>query len=451
MSLSKIIADFVKDPAPFDEQAVYLAKRSILDTVAATVMGSGTHAVEMAAAAVPKGGSCTVLGTGMKVSDRDAAFINGISGHELELDDTSSSNLGHPTVAVLSALLALGEEYHLSGQKIVEAFLIATEIQCKVGRIIAKKLHEKGWHCSSITGVIGAAGGCAYLLGMDHGQVQNAIGIAASMASGVRENFGTLTKSIHIGKTAEDGLRAAVLAKNGFTSSPEALEGKEGYIFEYAGLRDEDGLFEEILLSMGKPWDICSPGFTLKRYPSCSSGHRPVDALIDLIEENGLKASDIESIEARMGISALRELVTPYPEDGEEAKFSVGFQVALYLNGMENMPYNYTKEVIKKPEIQDVINKTRMVEEPKYNDLPSEMGVGPAFVVISLKDGRQLTKERAFPVGHLTDPISDEGLKDKFMTCCLPTLGKEKSEKLYDYLVNIESQTDVYDLVQMTY
>ena len=141
-------------------------------------------------------------------------------------------------------------------------------------------------------------------------------------------------------------------------------------------------------------------------------------------------AEDIERIEAHLGISALRELVTPYPKDGEEAKFSVGFQVALFLYGFENMPYNYKPEIIMRPEIQDLINRTFYYEEEKYNNLPSEMGVGPADVVVITKDGVEHKKTRNFPVGHLTDPLSDEGVYDKYMTCAKRFLGEEKAEKL---------------------
>ena len=365
MTLSEKIARFVASPPPFTEKAVNLAVRSMIDTMGAMVIGSDTSAVKMAEKMAPLEGNCTVIGNGRKVPARDAAFINGISGHELELDDTSSSNLGHPTAAVLPSLLAAGEDRGCSGRKLIEAFLIATEAECKIGRICARKLHEKGWHASSVTGVIGAAAGSAYILGLNEERTRNAIGIAASMASGVRENFGTLTKSIHIGKTAEDGLRAALLAEGGFTSSKAALEGKEGYIFEYAGIRDEERKFDAIIDSMGHDWDICSPGFTLKRYPSCSSTHRPVDALIDIINENDIKADEVERIDIGLSEAALRELVAPYPKDGEEAKFSVGFQTALYLHGMENMPYNYTEEVIREDKILNIIQRTFMHEETK--------------------------------------------------------------------------------------
>ena len=360
MELQRMIARFVAEPAPFTQQALYLARRSILDTMGAMIAGSETAAVRQALT-VTEDGCCTVPGRSEKLCGRDAAFVNGISGHELELDDTSSSNLGHPTVAVLPALLAIGEEAGCSGRLLLEGFLIATEVTCKLGRICAKRLHAKGWHCSSVTAGIGAAAGCAYLLGLSQEQTSHALGIAASMASGLRENFGTQTKSIHIGKCAEDGYRAARLAQAGFTSSTVALEGKEGFLYEYADLREEGDEFHRIMASMGHDWDICAPGFTLKRWPSCSSTHRPVDAIMELIRINQLSAAEIESIRVGLGISALRELVTPDPADGEEAKFSVGFQIGLYLTDRANAPENYNRETIRLPEVQNIIRRTEPV------------------------------------------------------------------------------------------
>ena len=450
MELQRMIARFVAEPAPFTQQALYLARRSILDTMGAMIAGSETAAVRQALT-VTEDGCCTVPGRSEKLCGRDAAFVNGISGHELELDDTSSSNLGHPTVAVLPALLAIGEETGCSGRLLLEGFLIATEVTCKLGRICAKRLHAKGWHCSSVTAGIGAAAGCAYLLGLSQEQTSHALGIAASMASGLRENFGTQTKSIHIGKCAEDGYRAARLAQAGFTSSTVALEGKEGFLYEYADLREEGDEFHRIMASMGHDWDICAPGFTLKRWPSCSSTHRPVDAIMELIRINQLSAAEIESIRAGLGISALRELVTPDPADGEEAKFSVGFQIGLYLTGRANAPENYNRETIRLPEVQNIIRRTELYHEPRYDDLPSDAGVGPAFVTIRCKDGRTFTKERAFPVGHLSDPIPDEELRKKFFTCTAEKLTPERARALADAIMALEQLENIRTLMTMTH
>lgn len=448
MYLSEILSSFICGKPDFDPQVRYLAKRSIVDTMGAMLAGSCTDVVKQLLPVYNAPGCCTLVGLKGAVSANNAAFLNGISGHELELDDTSSSNLGHPTVAVLPSVLAAGEERAASGEEVLKAFILATEVECKIGRICAAELHRRGWHASSITGVLGAAAGTGYLYGQDRDTMRNTLGIAASMASGVRENFGTSTKSVHIGKTAGDGVLAAQMASHGITSSPSALEGHEGYLREYAGF---DGVTfgDDFARTLGAPYDLCSPGFAIKLYPSCSSTHRAIDALTELIRENELKPADIAKIEIGLSQSALRELVTPYPRDGEEAKFSIGFQIALYLNGLDNMPVNYREDVIRQPEIARIIQLTSMYNEPKYDNLPTDMGVGPAFGRITTVDGRVLTRERVYPDGHLTHPIPDQGIHDKYMKSALPVLGQEKAEELYRRLMALEEERDIRALLAL--
>ena len=449
MTLIEIFAGFICENRPLPFQAAYLCKRSILDTVGAMVLGGQTPMARQAAQVMGAPGGATAVGFGRTYAARDAAFLNGVSGHELELDDTSSSNLGHPTVAVLPTVLALGEELGSSGEEVLSAFAVATEVECKLGRICARSLHERGWHASSVTGVVGAAAGAAKLLGLDFQHTCWALGLAASMASGVRENFGTAAKSVHIGKTAADGVTAALLAREGVNASLSALDGREGYLYEYTGKRF--GPFgEEFAATLGADYDVCSPGFAIKQYPSCSSTHRAVDAFVDTVRENGVTAAQLEKAEFGLSAAALRELVTPDPKTGDEAKFSIGFQAALYLLGMDNMPANYREEVIFRPEVQDIIHRVSMYEEPRYNDLPVDMGVGPAFLRLTLKDGRVLTRERIYPVGHLTDPIPEAALREKFMKCTLSVLGGEKAGALYDALMALELQPDIRDVMALT-
>ena len=141
--------------------------------------------------------------------------------------------------------------------------------------------------------------------------------------------------------------------------------------------------------------------------------------------------------------------MTPYPRDGEEAKFSIGFQIALYLNGLDNMPVNYREDVIRQPEIARIIQLTSMYNEPKYDNLPTDMGVGPAFGRITTVDGRVLTRERVYPDGHLTHPIPDQGIHDKYMKSALPVLGQEKAEELYCRLMALEEERDIRALLAL--
>lgn len=448
MTLSQRFAQFIQDPVPLGEKERRLCIRSILDTMGAMLLGSKTPVVQRTLTITEGSGRATVAGIGRNFSMRDAAFLNGISGHELELDDTASSNLGHPTVAVLPTLLAIGEETGASGAQLIQAFAVATEVECKLGRICAHALHERGWHASSITGVIGAAAGGAYLLKLDQKKTEHCLGLAASMASGVRENFGTDTKSVHIGKCASDGVLAALLAGAGYTASAAALDGREGYLYEYTNQRFEP-FGADWAETLGRAYDIASPGFAIKQYPSCSSTHRAVDAFVDLAKEHHFTAEEIASVRVELSAAALRELVTPDPKTGDEAKFSVGFQVALYLLGIDNMPVNYCPEFIFKPEIQRIIKATQLCHAERYDNLPVDMGVGPAFVSVRLTDGREYHTERIYPVGHLTDPIPDQSLEEKFLRCAVPVLGRNQSAVLLQSLWDLE-QTPVSKLMEFT-
>lgn len=449
MTLSEIFADFICEDRPLSPEAEALCKRSILDTVGAMVLGGRTPVVQNAARLLRAPGGATAVGVGPGLAARDAAFLNGLAGHELELDDTSSSNLGHPTAAVLPTVLALGEELGSSGAEVLRAFAIATEVECKLGRICARALHRRGWHASSVTGVVGAAAGAARLLNLDRAATVCALGLAASMASGVRENFGTSAKSVHIGKCAADGVLAALLAREGFTASPSALDGTEGYLCEYTGERLAP-FGQDFADTLGRDYDVCSPGFAIKQYPSCSSTHRAVDAFTDLAREHGFTAGEVERVEFGLSQSALRELVTPDPKTGDEAKFSIGFQAALFLLGIDNMPASYCPEIIFRPDVQRIIRCVTMYNESRYDDLPVDMGVGPAFVRVSLTGGRVLERERIYPVGHLTDPIPDGALKEKFMKCALDALGAERAQALYAALAGLERADCIREIMALT-
>lgn len=448
MKLIEILADFIARDLEPDKNIMRLSKNSIIDCFGAIVLGSQTGPVRSIMQLVNSKGRSSIIGLGSGYSAREAAFINGVSGHILELDDTSSSNLGHPTVAVLPALLAVGQEYDCSGKDLIKSFIIATEVECKIGRICARDLHKRGWHASSVTGVIGAAAGCSYLLGLDYEEIKSSLGIAASLASGVRENFGTSTKPIHIGKTAENGVLAAYLAKEGIKSSPKALDGKEGYLYLYAN-KSYGEFGGDFAKTLGNDYDICWPGFTLKRYPSCSSSHRAIDAFIDMARDYKFQGENIREISCGLGQSAIRELVTPNPTTGDEAKFSIGFQIALFLYDIKNIPESYNDAIIRDKRIQDIIKKIKIYHEVEFDNLSADMGVGPAQVTVITKDGREYSRIREYPVGHLTDPMTEEELKNKYMDCTDDIIGPVSAKEIYQRLMDLENVDSISELLQL--
>ena len=448
MTFIENLVSFVEKESTVTNGLADLAQVAIADCLGAIIKGSQTPLSRTIAATASGSGCATVAGFGKNYSMRDAAMINGVSGHVLELDDTCSSNLGHPTVAVLPALMAAGESFDSSGMEFVRAFILATEIECKIGRLCARSIHKKGWHATSVIGVFGAAIGAGIMMKLNRAQLEASLGIAASFASGIRENFGSPVKPIHVGKVNQDGVYAALLAQNGITASLTAIEGKEGFLPLYA-TEGFSNPHDEFTKTLGNPYDITFPGFAVKQHPSCSSSHRAIDGFFDIVKKYGISKENIQSVSIGLSTSALRELVTPHPRNGNEAKFSIGFQIALMLLGYKNMPEQYTAEFIFKPEVQDFIQRVDSYHEPAFDNLPADMGVGPADVTVVLDNGNRYEHRREWPVGHLRDPIPPDMLKEKFMNCSEEALGRSKAEELFGLVLNLRNVANLKDITKL--
>ena len=447
MTLQEKLSAFLVRPPAVDSELLVLCKRAIADCMGAIIKGSHTS-LSKSMLNLCQNGSVSVAGHRKTLSARDAAMVGGIAGHVLELDDTCSSNMGHPTVAVLPAILAVAEEENSTGLDVLMAFLLATEIECKIGRLCARTIHKKGWHATSVLGVFGAAAGAGLIMGLNEGQLSAALGIAASFASGVRDNFSSPVKALHIGKVNADGVYAAMLARAGISSALTAIDGNEGFLRLYAG----DGFIlpdDEFYASLGNPFDIAKPGFTIKKHPSCSSTHRAIDGFADLYQKNNFAAEDIVALKFGLSASAIQELVTPIPKNGDEAKFSIGFQAALMLHGEKNIPENYTEQCIFRPEIQNIINRTSIFHETSFDNLPSDMGVGPASITVILKDGTQLEHERQWPAGHLLDPMPLDDLREKYLGCAGDVLGMEKAVASFDSIMELETLESIKHLTSL--
>ena len=229
-----------------------------------------------------QGGSteASVFGHGFGAPAGEAALVNGTSAHALDFDDVNMSMRGHPSVPLLPAVLALGEKIGSSGRELIDAFVLGFEVECKLGRVIGAAHYALGWHATSTLGTLGAAAACARLLRLDMERTQIALGIAASLASGVRQNFGTMTKPLHAGWAARNGVIAATLADRGFTADSAAIEGESGLLHAASG---GARLNSRALASLGDPWEIVSPGIGVKLYPCCYATHRAIDAALEIV------------------------------------------------------------------------------------------------------------------------------------------------------------------------
>ncbi len=262
-SLAERIACVRYDALP--EDAVHWARVAILDTVGCTLAGASEPCARIVARVTASNGPCLVFGTDQRVAPLDAALINGTASHALDFDDCSDTLGGHPSAPILPALFALAETRAVDGRAFVAAYVAGWETETRIARGINFHHYEKGWHPTATIGVFGSTAACCHLLGLAPDVTAKALGLAASFASGVKANFGTMTKPLHVGHCSRNGMLAALLAADGFTANAGALEHRQGFLHVFNGEGNFDA--EAILRDWGQPWDIVQPGVAIKQYP----------------------------------------------------------------------------------------------------------------------------------------------------------------------------------------
>src|SRR5215470_10962923 len=276
-------------------EAVATVRRAILDCLGCMLAGSVEPAARIVAdVARAEGGSplATVVGTPLRTGAVWAALANGTAAHALDFDDTNFAMLGHPSAPVLAAALAAGELATADGRALVHAFLLGFEVETTLASVINPPHYEKGFHATGTLGTMGAAAAAARLLGLDASQTRAALAVAASQASGLKENFGTMTKPFHAGHAARSGVLAALLAREGWTASEQAMEGPQGFLHVFSAGRRELGAIE----TLGAPWKITTTGVAVKPYPSCACTHSIIDSARELRQRHGLRAGDIAEV-----------------------------------------------------------------------------------------------------------------------------------------------------------
>jgi len=234
-AIGRFVVDAVPPPA-----ARSIAARAFLDTVGVILAGVPEEASRIVRDVVAEehGAGATVIGTTMLASPSNAALANGTAAHALDFDDMCFVSLAHPSAPLVPACIAAAEPVAASGRAVLDAYFIGFEIEARLGRVMNPRHYERGWHCTSTLGTIGAAAACGRLLGLDASAAARALAIAASEASGLKENFGTMVKPLHAGLAARNGVLAALLAKRGMTASAQALDGAQGFLHAFDGARE---------------------------------------------------------------------------------------------------------------------------------------------------------------------------------------------------------------------
>jgi 2-methylcitrate dehydratase PrpD len=430
-------------------EAVRIAKRAILDWVGVSIAGSKepvTRIVFEQVKGMKAVGEAGVICKSCRTSADLAAWVNGTASHALDYDDTFANEAGfnfHPTVTLLSAVLALGEKVNASGKEILTAYVVGIETETRIGAAIGRITSETGWHPTPVVGTIGAVAASANLLRLNTEQTLMALGIASSLVGGLLQNFGTMTKPLHAGNSARNGVVAALLAQNGFTGNESVMEGNLGFcsMFTAGKVGGTDGHEEDL----GKIWRIVTPGMSTKPYPCCRSTHSSIDASLHLRNVERVDASQVIKIICKTSPQHTRLARFHKPKSAYEGKFSIPYCIAASLLRGKVLLEDFTEERVAAPEAQALLSKVEFQYPQEYKENPMAL---KGEVIVSLVNGAEVSCKIDIPKGDASNPMTEEELSAKFQDCTHRALQQKEIEKVMGMIHNLESLGNISDLMK---
>jgi 2-methylcitrate dehydratase PrpD len=401
-------------------------------------------------------GRKTADGQACKVDMASAALINGITSHTFDFDDTHLKTIIHPAGPVASAVLALAQGLSANtamaghpaptapnvptaptGRQLIDAIVIGIDVSCRVGNAMYPDHYDRGWHITGSTGTLGAAAACARLLGLDTQKTAMALGIAASQPVGMREQFGSMTKPFHPGGAARAGLMSALLASQGFTASPKAIEAPRGMMQTISAKND----WHEITHELGQRFEI-----SFNSYKPFACGiviHPSIDACAQL-KGQGVLAADVERIELKVHSLVLELTGKKEPQDGLQAKFSVYHGCAAGLIFGQATEDEYHDAIVNRADMLALRRKVVAVVDDSIDEASAD-------VTAILKDGRRVHVFVKNAIGSLENPMTDAMLEAKFHGMCDRVLGVEKSSKLIESAWKLGQSGTINDLISLSF
>ena len=431
-------------------EVVELGKKSILDGLGLALAGSKAQTGSLCRRYLERIGVCdgqsTIIGSARKTSPRFAAFVNGVSIHADDFDDTQLAVakdrvyglLVHPTVPVLPALLALAERGGVSGKQLTLAYHLGVEVECKIAEAISPRHYQDGFHSTGTCGPFGSAAACAKLLQFEHSQILNTFGLVASQSGGLRENFGTMTKPYQAGHAAESGLVSAELVALGWTAAGQILEADRGFFHAFGGSYDPAAIMDRL----GRPWTFVSPGISLKPYPSGSLTHPAMTELARMIEANNIQAAQVEKIDVGANHNMTTTLLHHEPKTGLEAKFSMEFCIAILLLEHEAGLKEFSDKVVQRADVQEMIRRVNFYVDPEAESAGYDKMT--SLLKIHLRNGSFIAGRADFGKGSPANPMTFEETAAKFRECAgYADWPKVKTERIIAFVRALDSAPDV--------
>jgi 2-methylcitrate dehydratase PrpD len=423
--VTRYVSRFVHETRLEDlpDQVIALGKKSILDGLGLALSGSVAKSGDLVrrhlADLGPARGPATVIGSELKVAPRFAAFANGVGIHADDYDDTQLAVapdrvyglLTHPTAPALPAALAVGEALGSSGREVMLAYHLGVEVECKIAEAIHPRHYQSGFHSTATCGTFAAASAAARLMSLEEEAIARALSIAGSQSAGLRENFGTMTKPFHAGRSSESGVVAAQFASYGWTATDNILEAPRGFFNAAGGGYDPDA----IIGKLGRPWTFAEPGISIKPHPSGSLTHPGMTETLRLVREHGIRADQVVGVRVGTNSNMPNALIHHRPRNELQAKFSMEFCMAiLLLEGRAGLN-EFTDEMVLRPDVQALLAKVdfgvdERAEAAGYHKMTT-------YIDIELKDGRRISGSADFGKGSPAQPMSYEEVAAKFREC----------------------------------
>ena len=422
---------------PLPDEVSTVARQCLLDWIGVALAGTSEPLVEMLVDELiceSSSPQATLVGRVKRAAAPDAALINGAAAHALDYDDTHLAMMGHATVPVAAAVLALGERRKASGAQVMSALVAGIEAECRVGLLVSPSHYGRGWHATGTLGTFGAAAACAALLGLDEDVWLQAFGIAGTQASGLKAVFGTMCKPLHAGKAAAGGMLAATLAARGFTSRPDILEAHQGFAATHA-----DRLAgPEVLEAVAGRYLILDTLF--KYHAACYLTHGAIDSALRLRDDNGLAPGDIGEVEVRVAREVLDVANISEPRTGLEGKFSLRAATAMALLGDDTAdPQAYSDARMAAPDLVAMRDRVRVVA-----DSEGSPAVATATIRTSAGEELRVTTDAGVPAADLA--VQGERLDAKFMRLAGRAIGPQRAGELRGIVERLEELDSIAEL-----
>ena len=418
---------------------VEAANRSMTDWLGTAIRGSIEPLADAIATVIAAMGGepqATVVGRGLRTSVLLASLANGAQCHALDFDDTHLPAVLHGSAAVAPVVFALAEWQHTSGAEALAAFIAGFELETRIGRVIGKRLTERGWHVTATVGTLGAAAAAGRMLGLDARQLAHALGLAGTQAAGLTQSFGTMAKPLHPGKAAMNGLLAALLAREGYTGSSAMLDAPDGLAGTFIGVTD----LRSAAADVGKRWELLQN--STKFYAACHLTHATIDAGRAIRARTPLAADAIESVRCRVTPLTLQAADQHDPKTPLEAKFSVRFCAAMALLRGEAGEAEFTEVSLADPAIAEVM--ARVTPEGD-----ASLTIPSAHMTVRLADGQVLEERVTAARGTPDNPGTRDDLETKFRRLAEAVLPAPRVAELTATLRGLAEAKDVAGILAL--